>query len=165
MEHRLIHKEYFAIVLGWPKQDVYEIDAPLARQGKHQTSRIWLKQTVHPKGARAFTTVKVEKRFRKQTTNGEYFSLIRAIPKTGRTHQIRVHLSFIGHSVLGDKIYGSDEQNYLDFIETGWTLNLERSLLFPRHALHSTMLRIEDAELKKEWQLSLPLDMKSFVEV
>ena len=46
---------------------------------------------------------------------------MRAIPQTGRMHQIRVHLAHIGHPVVGDKIYGPNEENYLTFIETGWT--------------------------------------------
>ena len=75
---------------------------------------------------------------------GDRFSVIRAIPRTGRTHQIRVHLASIGHPIVGDKIYGPDEQLYLRFIETGWTHELGQKLLLPRHALHSSKLAIED---------------------
>ncbi len=53
------------------------------------------------------------------------FSIIRAIPRTGRTHQIRVHLASLGHPIVGDKIYGPDERLYLQFIETGWTPELQ----------------------------------------
>jgi 23S rRNA pseudouridine1911/1915/1917 synthase len=87
------------------------------------------------------------------------FSLIRAIPRTGRTHQIRVHLASLGHPIVGDKIYGPDEQLYLRFIETGWTHQLEQRLLLPRHALHSAKLAIED---EREWTSALPPDLAEF---
>ena len=90
----------------------------------------------------------------------EKFSLIRAVPRTGRTHQIRVHLSAIGCPIVGDKIYGPDEQLYLRFIETGWTPELEQRLLLPRHALHSAKLEIED---EREWTSPLPADLAEFV--
>jgi len=164
MEKRRISKEYRAIVWGWPEQDFYEIDAPLARLGEHEPSRIWLKQGVHPLGAQARTTAYVEKRFERKTSNGTRFSLIRAIPATGRTHQIRVHLAYIGHPVIGDKIYGQDEQHYLDFVETGWTDDMAKSLLLPRHALHSEMLKIDDDRAPLEWHAPLPPDMAGFIQ-
>jgi len=89
----------------------------------------------------------------------EKFSLVRAIPLTGRTHQIRVHLASVGHPVVGDKIYGPDEQLYLRFIETGWTPELQQRLLVPRHALHSAKLEIEG---EREWTSPLPLDLAEF---
>ncbi len=163
MERRLIHKEYLAIVWGWPACDRYEIDVPLARKGDHESSRIYLKQCVHPLGTPSRTFIEVEKRFRCETSNGCEFSVVRAIPETGRMHQIRVHLAHIGHPVVGDKIYGPNEEHYLEFIETGWTPALERSLLLPRHALHSAMLRIETANVQSEWNSPLPQDLAAFV--
>ena len=94
------------------------------------------------------------------STEREKFALIRAIPKTGRTHQIRVHLASLGHPVVGDKIYGPDEKLYLEFIETGWTPKLERQLLLPRHALHSAKLAIQN---EKEWTAELPADLAGFI--
>jgi 23S rRNA pseudouridine1911/1915/1917 synthase len=86
--------------------------------------------------------------------------LIRAIPRTGRTHQIRVHVSSIGYPIVGDKIYGSDEQLYLRFIGTGWTPELEQRLLLPRHALHSAKLAVEG---QREWTSPLPVDLAEFI--
>jgi 23S rRNA pseudouridine1911/1915/1917 synthase len=190
-EHRL-HKEYLAIVWGWPEWETTIVDAPLTRQGKHQASAIWLKQMIHPDGAPAQTEFRVEQRFTRSTSppspaasrlplpgqgedGGEgriniqkgncafsenKFALVRALPTTGRTHQIRVHLASLGHPVVGDKIYGPNEQLYLEFIETGWTPNLERQLLLPRHALHSAKLAIEN---ETEWTAELPADLAQFI--
>lgn len=164
MEERRIAKEYLAIVWGWPDRDEYEIDVPLARLGAHGPSRIWLKQGVHPLGAKARTVVRVEKRFEKNTTNGSRFSLVRALPETGRTHQIRVHMAQIGHPLVGDKIYGPDEGHYLTFIETGWTEELARSLLLPRHALHSAVLKVDDGGRMLEWRAPLAPDLAQWMD-
>ena len=174
MQRCRLRKQYLAIVSGWPEWETKVVDAPLDRQGKHQKSEIWLKQTIHPAGAAAQTEFKVEQRFVRpgpplpatgsavasgRALPTDKFSLIRALPRTGRTHQIRVHLASIGHPIVGDKIYGPDEQFYLRFIETGWTRELERRLLLPRHALHSAKLTI-DGEM--EWESALPADLVRF---
>src|SRR5262249_45084336 len=143
MQKQRLRKEYLAIVWGWPEWETKIVDAALERQGKHQDSAIWLKQMIHPAGARAQTEFHVERRLVRPTTSGDKFGVIRAIPRTGRTHQIRVHLSSVDHPIVGDKIYGPDERLYLRFIETGWTPELEQRLLLPRHALHSAKLSIQ----------------------
>jgi 23S rRNA pseudouridine1911/1915/1917 synthase len=181
MQRQRVKKEYLAIVWGWPEWESHAVDAPLDRQGKHQESPIWLKQMIHPSGAPAQTEFHVERRFItwrgmarpepvlsdveggapfEPAPHSEKFSLIRAIPRTGRTHQIRVHLSAIGHPVVGDKIYGPDERLYLRFIEAGWTPELEQRLLLPRHALHSAKLAVE---AEREWASPLPPDLAEFV--
>ncbi len=159
MQEQRIAKEYLAIVWGWPEWEAESVDAPLARQGAHVPSAIWLKQMIHPLGAPARTDFRVEERFTRGV-NGERFAIVRAFPHTGRTHQIRVHLASLGHPIVGDKIYGPDERLYLEFIETGWTPELERQLLLPRHALHSAALEIEGGE---RWTSSLPPDLAHFV--
>ena len=177
MQQQRFHKKYLAIVWGWPEWETKIVDAPLDRRGKHQQSAIWLKQMIHPHGARAVTEFCVERRFARpilparcspgeggsevegSTSAGERFALLRAVPKTGRTHQIRVHLASLGHPIVGDKIYGPDEKLYLEFIQTGWTPKLERQLLLPRHALHSAKLAIDHGT---EWIAQLPADLAQF---
>jgi 23S rRNA pseudouridine1911/1915/1917 synthase len=183
MQRRRLRKEYLAIVWGWPEWETTVVDAPLDRQSKHQQSAIWLKQMIHPSGASAQTEFRVERRFVRPAAPpspslppsrsfgvacraglgcarpGDKFSLIRAIPRTGRTHQIRVHLASVGYPIVGDKIYGPDEQLYLLFIESGWTPELQQQLLLPRQALHSAKLSIEG---EREWKSSLPADLEEF---
>ena len=159
MERQLIAKEYLAIVWGWPEWNEKTIDAPLAREGTRRASAIWLKQTIDAAGAVATTNLRVERRFRRVSTAGERFSIVRALPLTGRTHQIRVHLSAVGHPIVGDKIYGPDEQYYLRFIESGWNHELQRALLLPRHALHAACLGVPGAGA---WESPLPADLTNF---
>ena len=159
MQEQRVAKEYLAIVWDWPDWESKTVDAPLVRQGAHQPSRIYLRQMIHADGATAKTAFHVEARFRRSTSAGDAFSIIRAIPMTGRTHQIRVHLASIGHPIVGDKLYGPNEQLYLDFIEKGWTAEHERQLLLPRHALHSSKLAIDCVG---QWTSSLPPDLAKF---
>lgn len=157
MQERRIGKEYLAIVWGWPEWEHKVLEAPLVRAGAHGLSRIWLKQSIHPQGAPSLTEFFVEERFLR--TNGR-FSIVRAVPQTGRTHQIRVHLASLGHAIVGDKIYGPNENHYLEFIEHGWTSELERALLLPRHALHSSRIQIDRGDW---WQSPLPADLNNWM--
>ena len=158
MERRQIEKEYLAIVSGWPIWDSKSVEAPIARQGEHKPSSIWLKQIIHPSGAPAATDFEVIRRF-VRTEPTQRFAVVRATPHTGRTHQIRVHLSHLGHPIVGDKIYGPNEQLYLRFIETGWTPELQQELRLPRHALHSARLCLAG---EFDWQSPLPNDLREW---
>lgn len=71
------------------------------------------------------------------------FSVVEAVPVTGRTHQIRAHAEWLGHRVVGDKVYGGSPSCFLEFMEGGWTESLEKRLLLKRQALHC--LRVEFA--------------------
>jgi 23S rRNA pseudouridine1911/1915/1917 synthase len=158
-QHR-IRKIYTAIVFGWSAQEKFVVDQPLLRQGIVRPSRIWLKQVVHPDGSPALTSFRVLSRL---TIRERPFALIEAEPKTGRTHQIRVHLAHIGHPVVGDKIYGPDENCYLEFIESDWTLSLEAKLLLPRHALHASGLSFEFEGAPFSFEAPLPPDLQNFL--
>lgn len=161
MQQQLIAKEYLAIVWGWPEWDHKIVDAPLLREGSVLVSPIFLKQAIHADGAKAITELRVVERFVRHSTAGERFSVVRATPRTGRTHQIRVHLASMGHPIVGDKIYGPDEQCYLQFIRTGWTSQLETRLLLPRHALHSARL---SASGIGTWETGLPDDLAAWTD-
>ena len=161
MQAGRIRKEYLAIVWGWPDREEFEIDAPLLRLGEVAESRVWLRRGVHPAGAAAFTRFRVEQRVEK---NGTRLALVRAWPVTGRTHQIRVHLAHVGYPVVGDKLYGPDDRHYLNFIDHGWTPEMEQALLLPRQALHSTVLEVTLDGVDHHWEAPMPADMRGLLD-
>lgn len=160
MQARQFHKTYAALVHGWPGWEEMVCDAPILRKGEVEPSPIWVKQMVNPAGAECRTEFSVSERVEK---DGRRFALIEARPVTGRMHQIRVHLAHLGHAVVGDKIYGADERCYLDFIETGWSDDLEKRLLLRRHALHSRELALETSEASWRWIAPLPEDIRAWL--
>ncbi len=159
MQEGKIRKSYLAIVCGWPS-DSFEVNAPLIRLGEVADSPVHLLRAVHPSGAHAHTRFSVVQRFERE---GSRFALVAAEPLTGRTHQIRVHLSHVGHPVVGDKLYGPSPDCYLEFIRTGWTASLETRLLLPRHALHSHQIGFDDGKDTQAWTAPLPSDLQEFL--
>jgi 23S rRNA pseudouridine1911/1915/1917 synthase len=159
VEDQRLRKIYLAIVAGWPGIDQFEVDQPLLRQGTVAPSKIWLKQTVHPSGYPSRTRFRVADQFK--NSHGK-FSLLQCEPLTGRTHQIRVHLAFSGHPIVGDKIYGPDENCYLEFIETGWTPALAQRLYIDRHALHASALEFKLGAEHFRFSSTLPADLRAF---
>ena len=99
-KNRTIKKIYHAIVVGVLRENFYEINLPI---GRHSVYR--KKMTVREDGKKALSYIKVLNRFKKH-------SLIEVNIKTGRTHQIRVHCSYKGFPVAGDKIYSKSYSNY-----------------------------------------------------
>jgi 23S rRNA pseudouridine1911/1915/1917 synthase len=133
MQARQLHKEYFAVVQGVPLWQNACCAEPILRMEDVAETRIHVRQCCHPAGKDCCTEFEVLQR----AGSG---SLLRCRPHTGRMHQIRVHAAHMGYPLVGDKIYGGDESCYLDFIETGWTPELARRLILPRHALHACRL-------------------------
>ncbi len=134
-ESREVVKEYQAIVHGWPPEDHGLIDAPL---GKDETSRVAIKDCVRPDGAASVTEFEVERRIERA---GGKFACLRVLPRTGRKHQIRIHLAHVGHPIVGDKLYGHDEDCYLALVEGRLTHEQRARLILPHHALHAGRLR------------------------
>ena len=134
---------------------------PLLRQGEVAESRIWVKQAVHPAGKACITVFRKERTW--NTRRGP-LALVRCIPETGRMHQIRVHLTHLGHPILGDKIYGPSEHCYLEYIQHGWSRELEEQLVLPRHALHACRLEFPFDEETFTAEAPLPEDMRRLLE-
>lgn len=130
-EHREVRKEYLAIVHGHVREQTGVIDAPL---GKDESSFVVIKDCVRSDGAPSQTEFSVERRLTR--AEGD-FSLLRVVPLTGRKHQIRIHLAHIGHSIVGDKLYGGDEDLYLALVEDRLTEEQRSRLMLPHHALHA----------------------------
>ena len=157
MQNGKIGKEYLALAFGWPEWNEMIIDAPIARLGEVAESEVWVERVVNPRGARAITRFRVEERL--ELTGHRRFSLLKAWSETGRTHQVRVHLSHVGFPLLGDKIYAKGGRHYLDFIAHGWTKEMESEIWQSRHALHSSSLPNDYGRQKLEWSSPMPLDL------
>ena len=100
-QDRTVHKTYVAVVCGRPKLDEARIDLPLIRDLKRPTTF-----RVDANGKEAETFYKVLK------TNDMY-SMVELKPTTGRTHQLRVHMKYLGHPILGDPVYGTEKADRL----------------------------------------------------
>jgi 23S rRNA pseudouridine1911/1915/1917 synthase len=98
LRERTVDKRYDALVEGTPKPAKGAIDAPIARDPRNRK-----RMAVMGGGREAVTEYEVRERFRGA-------SLVEARPRTGRTHQVRVHFAAIGHAIVGDAVYGKRSQ-------------------------------------------------------
>lgn len=133
-ESRSVRKEYLAIVHGHVALDKGLIDQPL---GKDLGSKVAIKDCVRADGAAAQTEFELLCRFRREAQD---FSLLKVMPRTGRKHQIRIHLAHLGHPIVGDKIYGGDEDVYLALVEDRLSDLQRKNLILPNQALHAFRL-------------------------
>lgn len=159
-QNRTVEKEYLAIVLGSPDRDRDIIDFPIANHPSQREKMTLLAD--HPTSRPAQTFYQVEERFRG-------FALMRCFPKTGRTHQIRLHLTTIRSPVLCDKLYGGRARLTLEELRNmSRVKNLAADLpadhvVLDRQALHANILRIAHPASGKrmEFVAALPADLES----
>jgi len=144
IEGGAVQKEYSAVVHGFVGRDEFTIDAPL---GKDAASAVAIKDCVRPDGAAAQTKVRVVQQF---LHDSQEFSLLSVHPLSGRKHQIRIHLAHVGHPIVGDKIYGADEQIYLRLVRGELTDADREKLLLTNHALHAARLNFRWRE--RDWE-------------
>ncbi len=148
LQERKVIKKYKAIVVGKINSS-FEINQPIARDKKNRT-----KMTIRQDGKEALTYVRLEKTFNN-------YSLLDISIKTGRTHQIRVHLNYKQHPIIGDKTY--NPANNIAKSTPSDLANVIRS--FPRQALHSYYLGFQDMNNDKliEFESEMPNDMKNLI--
>ncbi len=128
---RRVVKKYLAIVFGKVPQQEWNVDQPI-KQTKETSFRV--KYWVLPDGLASQTNFKV-------LESTEAFSLLEVSPRTGRTHQIRVHAAWSGFHLVGDKKYYPDERIYLEYYDKGFNENVRQACLFDRLCLHATSLK------------------------
>ena len=129
-------REYRAVCVGCPEPLQGTIDAPI---GRDETSAVARK--IRPDGQSAISHYEV-------LVPGEALSLVKLVPETGRTHQLRLHMASIGHPLAGDWLYGSEDP-----------------ALIPRPALHAYALRLIHPVTGEVLSLTAPLpaDMRRLV--
>jgi 23S rRNA pseudouridine1911/1915/1917 synthase len=151
VQDRRVGKTYAAVLTGDLAVSA-TVDQPL---GDDTSSPVFMKAAVCADGRPSVT------RFEPVSRAGG-FTLARVVTETGRKHQIRAHAQWLGHSVVGDKIYGPDARLYLEFIDKGWSPALEERLLLPRQALHCGRIDLAAASLPFAFSAPLPDDMRAF---
>jgi 23S rRNA pseudouridine1911/1915/1917 synthase len=142
-KERKIKKTYTALVFGNFKEKYGLIDMPITRSKKNKKA-----MDVSIKGKESLTEFTVIK-------NYERCSLLTINPKTGRTHQIRVHFSSIGHPIIGDKVYGNKE-----------TESLAESIDLKRQFLHAERISFMHPATNQPIEIidNIPEDLKNSIE-
>ena len=148
LKERLISRKYLALVVGEPISGG-KIDEPLGRHPRFRT-----KQAVVKKGKNALTFYKIVEKYRG-------YSLLEASLSTGRTHQIRVHFSYLGYPIVGDNTYGGKRKFPAGISE----MTREKISQFPRQALHASKLQFRHPQTGNKVSLHAPLprDMSDLI--
>ncbi|HEV8487883.1 MAG TPA: RluA family pseudouridine synthase [Blastocatellia bacterium] len=149
---RRVFKMYIALVYGQMSRERGEVEANIGRSPNNRTRMAVLKAGA---GRPAHTIFQVDRRFQELT-------LLSVEIKSGRTHQIRVHLSHIGHPVVGDTAYGQGRENTVQDVMTR-----QRIKSLGRHFLHSARLAFEHptSHERMEFSSTLPPELESLLKM
>ncbi|WP_297634031.1 RluA family pseudouridine synthase [uncultured Clostridium sp.] len=144
MQRDEVTKKYLAVVHGHLENESGTVDAPIYRVPKEDKEGYEIKRVIDEKGQRSVTHYKVVERLKDA-------DLVECTLETGRTHQIRVHMAHLGHSIFGDFLYGYGDDEK-DLIE--------------RQALHAYSLSFEEPKDKKmlELKAELPEDIIELID-
>jgi 23S rRNA pseudouridine1911/1915/1917 synthase len=135
-----VRKEYVAVVYGTPTRDRGTIEAPIGRDPRDRK-----RMAVVTDGRAAITDYEVSARLR-------HASLVRCRLRTGRTHQIRVHMKHLGHPIIGDPVYSGPQWRGIP------DKKLQRAIAaFPRQALHAAKLTFAHPATDKMVTVEAPL--------
>lgn len=137
---RLVYKSYIALVHGSPEKNSGKIEALI---GRNKHNRLRMKVAAHGRSAISLWTVR--QRYAK-------FTLLDVEIKTGRTHQIRVHMAYINHPVVGDEIYNEGRDNTVADINVRNAINS-----LGRFFLHAERLSFTHPVSKQKLDFTLPL--------
>lgn len=137
MKEEGFDKKYITVVKGVVEKDQDTVEEPIYRPTDDSVKRI-----VDPRGQESITHYKVIERLKGAT-------VLEVKLETGRTHQIRVHMSHIGHPIIGDELYGSLDEDLIN-----------------RQALHAYSLKFKQPRTKEilEFKTDIPQDMKKLIE-
>lgn len=142
LKAKTARRDYRAIAQGFFPQDAGTVDAPIGRNPKVRD-----KMTVIADGRNAVTHWQVQERL------ADKFALLELSLETGRTHQIRVHMSHIGHPLFGDPQYGSGVEKVLKLKTQGQTLQAFRLSFQHPNGEQMTFEIPQDPEISRIWQL------------
>lgn len=152
MQNRKVGKTYLAILTGELQRPV-TVDQPL---GDDTGSVVYMKSAVSPGGQPSVTHFE-------PLVVGSGLTVARVVTETGRKHQIRAHAQWLGHWLVGDKIYGPDARLFLEFIDHGWTPALAERLYLPRQALHCFEIDLRVAGWDHVFRAPLASDLEQFL--
>jgi 23S rRNA pseudouridine1911/1915/1917 synthase len=146
MQQQKIKKTYLALVCGHVKKKSGEIDLPIGRSSKDRKKMM----VTEGSGREAVTRYKVQEQFRS-------YDLLEVELLTGRTHQIRVHFSHLGHPVFGDPEYGGREKWHRGIFGPERLFGRRLLELIDRQALHAVRLEFTQPLTKAEMRFEAPL--------
>lgn len=149
---RNVTKTYFALVHGVPQADQLTIDQPI-RSTAHGAL-----MAIDPRGKTATTHVEVIHKYRGYTW-------VKLLPETGRTHQLRVHLAYLGNPIVADELYGDGKGFFVSAIKRKFNMpqDQEERPLLGRLALHAYSLQIPHPAdgIIMEFTAELPKDLRA----